>query len=117
VINYDRRGRGDSSDTPPYAVEREVDDLDALIVAAGGTAAVYGHSSGAALALEAVASGLPIDRLALHEPPYGRDDDQSRRQARDIAERVQAAVTEQRWRTPSTASSRRPACPPRSPRR
>jgi len=70
VINYDRRGRGDSGDTAPYAVEREVEDLGALIAEAGGTASVYGHSSGAGLALNAAASGLPITRLVLHEPPY-----------------------------------------------
>lgn len=70
VINYDRRGRGDSGDTAPYAVEREVEDLAALIEAAGGSASVYGMSSGAALALTAAASGLRIDRLALYEPPY-----------------------------------------------
>ena len=66
VINYDRRGRGDSSDTPPYAVEREIEDLGALIEAAGGSAFVYGHSSGAGLALNAAAAGLPITRLVLH---------------------------------------------------
>ena len=70
VFNYDRRGRGDSGDAAPYAVEREVEDLDAVIAAAGGSAAVYGTSSGAALALEAAASGLPITKLALWEPPF-----------------------------------------------
>jgi alpha/beta hydrolase family protein len=70
VFNYDRRGRGDSGDTPPYALQRELEDLDAVITAAGGSASVYGTSSGAALALEAAASGLPITRLALWEPPY-----------------------------------------------
>jgi hypothetical protein len=70
VFNYDRRGRGDSGDTPPYAVEREVEDLDAVIAAAGGSAAVYGTSSGAALALEAAASGLAVTKLALWEPPF-----------------------------------------------
>src|SRR5215207_3012939 len=70
VLNYDRRGRGDSGDTPPYAVEREVEDLEALINEAGGAALVYGTSSGAALALEAAASGLPITKLALWEPPF-----------------------------------------------
>jgi pimeloyl-ACP methyl ester carboxylesterase len=74
VFNYDRRGRGDSTDTSPYAVEREVEDLDAVIAAAGGSASVYGSSSGAALALEAAASGLPITRLALWEPPFILDD-------------------------------------------
>ena len=70
VFNYDRRGRGDSGDTPPYAVEREVEDLGAVIAAAGGSAAVYGTSSGAALALEAAARGLPVTKLALWEPPF-----------------------------------------------
>jgi pimeloyl-ACP methyl ester carboxylesterase len=70
VLNYDRRGRGDSGDTLPYAIEREIEDLDAVIAAAGGSAFVYGTSSGAALALEAAASGLAIDRLALWEPPF-----------------------------------------------
>src|SRR5262249_699655 len=58
VFAYDRRGRGDSGDTAPYAVEREVEDLAALIDEAGGSAFLLGHSSGAALALEAAARGL-----------------------------------------------------------
>lgn len=70
VYNYDRRGRGESGDTPPYAVEREVEDIEALVNQAGGSAFLYGSSSGAALALEAAASGLPITKLALWEPPY-----------------------------------------------
>jgi pimeloyl-ACP methyl ester carboxylesterase len=70
VYTYDRRGRGESGDTPPYAVEREVEDIAALIEAAGGSAHVYGISSGAALALEAANRGLPIDRLALYEIPF-----------------------------------------------
>jgi pimeloyl-ACP methyl ester carboxylesterase len=70
AIAYDRRGRGDSGDTPPYAVEREIEDVDALIAEAGGQAFVYGHSSGAALAMEAAVSGLAITKLALYEPPY-----------------------------------------------
>ncbi|GAA1564110.1 alpha/beta hydrolase [Kribbella hippodromi] len=74
VITYDRRGRGDSGDTAPYAVEREVEDLNALITVLGGTAAVYGHSSGAGLAAIAASSGLPFTKVALHEPPYGPDD-------------------------------------------
>ena len=74
VFNYDRRGRGDSEDTPPYAVEREVEDLDAVITAAGGRACVYGTSSGGALALGA-ARTLPtkITKLALWEPPFSPD--------------------------------------------
>jgi pimeloyl-ACP methyl ester carboxylesterase len=70
VFNYDRRSRGESGDTAPYAVEREIEDIDAVIIAAGGSASVYGTSSGAALALEAAASGLAITKLALWEPPY-----------------------------------------------
>jgi len=70
VLNYDRRGRGDSGDTTPYAVQREIEDIEAVIGAAGGSAHLYGSSSGAALALEAAASGVPVDRLALWEPPY-----------------------------------------------
>jgi pimeloyl-ACP methyl ester carboxylesterase len=69
VFNYDRRGRGESGDTAPYAVEREIEDLDALIAQAGGTARVFGYSSGAILALRAAAQGLAISRLALYEPP------------------------------------------------
>lgn len=61
VFDYDRRGRGDSGDTAPYAVEREIEDIDAVIAAAGGSASVYGISSGAILALEA-AQRLP-DRV------------------------------------------------------
>src|SRR5512145_1331912 len=53
VIHYDRRGRGESTDTQPYAVEREIEDIEALVDASGGTAALYGISSGAALAMEA----------------------------------------------------------------
>lgn len=70
VFNYDRRGRGASGDTPPYAVEREIEDIDAMIGAAGGSAFLIGFSSGAALSLEAAASGLAIRKLALWEPPY-----------------------------------------------
>lgn len=71
VIAYDRRGRGDSGDTAPYAVEREVEDIEALIVAAGGQAFILGHSSGAVLALES-ARTFPdrIGKLALYEPPF-----------------------------------------------
>lgn len=99
VITYDRRGRGDSGDsgdTAPYSVEREIEDLAAVIAEAGGAASVYGHSSGAGLALEAAAAGLPIMRLVLHEPPYGGDDEESRREARQLAENIQAAIAEDR---------------------
>jgi pimeloyl-ACP methyl ester carboxylesterase len=70
VFNYDRRGRGPSGDTQPYAVEREVEDIEAIVKAAGGTAYLYGTSSGAALALEAARQLPSITKLALWEPPY-----------------------------------------------
>lgn len=70
VYTYDRRGRGESTDTPPYTPDREVEDLRALIAEAGGEAYVYAISSGAALALRAAATGPGITRLALYEPPF-----------------------------------------------
>ncbi len=70
VYTYDRRGRGESGDTQPYARERETEDLAALIEAAGGSATLVGLSSGGALALEAAASGLPVKRVVAYEPPY-----------------------------------------------
>ena len=75
VYEFDRRGRGDSGDTPPYDVEREVEDLGVLIDYAGGSAAVHGFSSGALLALHAAAAGLPITRMTLLEPPFALGDE------------------------------------------
>lgn len=69
VLTYDPRGRGESTDTPPYTIGREVDDLRAVVDAAGGSAFVHGFSSGAVLALHAAAAGVPITRLSLLEPP------------------------------------------------
>ena len=74
VITYDRRGRNESTDTKPYAVEREIEDIGALINDNGGPAFVVGFSSGAALALAAAAHGLNISKLALYEPPFMVDD-------------------------------------------
>jgi pimeloyl-ACP methyl ester carboxylesterase len=74
VYRYDRRGRGQSGDTQPWSVEREVDDLAALIEEAGGSAFVYGISSGAALALEAADRIPGIERVAGYEPPFAMDD-------------------------------------------
>jgi pimeloyl-ACP methyl ester carboxylesterase len=74
VFNYDRRGRGDSSDTQPYAIEREVEDIETVIDEAGGTAFLFGSSSGAVLAMIAAASGLPVTKLALWEPPFVPDE-------------------------------------------
>jgi pimeloyl-ACP methyl ester carboxylesterase len=91
VLNYDRRGRGASGDTKPYAVEREVDDLDSLIREAGGVAHVFGYSSGAILALEGAARGLNITKLALYDAPFIVGDDIPR-PARDIADRLAKLV-------------------------
>lgn len=74
VFTYDRRGRGASGDTQPYAKQREVEDIDALIREAGEPAFVLGLSSGGALALEAAASGLEIAKLAVYEPPFMLED-------------------------------------------
>ena len=73
ALSYDRRGRGDSddaSDPPPWDVEREVEDIAALIEVVGGEADLYGHSSGAAVAVHAAAAGLAVRRLVLHDAPY-----------------------------------------------
>jgi pimeloyl-ACP methyl ester carboxylesterase len=95
VFNYDRRGRGPSGDTAPYAVEREIEDIEAVADAAGGTAYLYGSSSGAALALEA-ARHLPgkITKLALWEPPYILDP--ARRPPADTAKIYRDLVKEGR---------------------
>lgn len=70
VYRYDRRGRGESGDTLPFAPEREVDDIAALIAHAGGSASLLGLSSGGALALHAAAARLAIDKVIAYEPPY-----------------------------------------------
>jgi len=74
VYNYDRRGRGESGDTQPYEVKREIEDIDALIHEAGGSAFVFGGSSGGVLTLDATAHGLNITKLAVYEPPFVVDD-------------------------------------------
>ena len=74
VFSYDRRGRGDSGDTQPYTVDREIEDIDALIDAAGGSAFLYGHSSGGCLAMDAaVELGGKVGKLAMYEAPYNDD--------------------------------------------
>jgi alpha-beta hydrolase superfamily lysophospholipase len=95
VYNYARRGRGESGDTPPYAVQREIEDLAALIAEAGGSARVFGASSGGGLALEAVAAGLAIDRLAVYEVPYNVDENGPHWNRGDVAE-VAALLAESR---------------------
>jgi pimeloyl-ACP methyl ester carboxylesterase len=70
VINYDRRGRGDSTEVKPFAVEREIEDINALIEAEGGSASLWGWSSGGALALRAAAAGIGVERLSVYEVPF-----------------------------------------------
>jgi len=91
VLTYDRRGRGESGDTAPYSIEREVEDLQAIIEAAGGSASVFGFSSGAILALKAVADGVAVERLYLYEPPFRFDENQPAPPA-DLPARLQALL-------------------------
>lgn len=74
VFNYARRGRAKSGDTQPYSVAREIEDIEALITEAGGSAYLFGASSGGALALEAVIAGVNVDKLAVYEVPYSVED-------------------------------------------
>jgi pimeloyl-ACP methyl ester carboxylesterase len=94
VHRFDRRGRGDSGDTPPWAIEREVEDLAAVIASTGEAPFVYGHSSGAALALEAAAAGVPMRRLFAYEPPYTGPDDVHARQLESLGALVAAGQGE-----------------------
>jgi pimeloyl-ACP methyl ester carboxylesterase len=86
VYTYDRRGRGESGDTLPLAVEREIEDLEALVAHAGGSAYAYGMSSGGALILRSAAAGVPWLGLALYEPPFtGPKQDYTRELAQRLA--------------------------------
>jgi pimeloyl-ACP methyl ester carboxylesterase len=91
VLNYDRRGRGDSTDTKPYAIEREIEDIAALIEAAGGAASIWGWSSGAVLALRAGAVGLGLERVSAYDPPFVFDPD-ARRPPADAGARLEEMV-------------------------
>src|SRR5215207_3379462 len=97
VYNYARRGRGASGFTEPYAVEREIEDLDALIAEAGGSAHLFGASSGGALALEAAAAGPAIDTIAVWEVPYAVGDDIRPRFEENIAARKAAGKQTSHW--------------------
>ena len=92
IIDYDRRGRGDSGDTQPYAVQREIEDIEALIDWAGGSVFLFGNSSGAILALEA-ARELPhkVKKLALYEPPFIIDESRPPL-PKDYVEQLNAAI-------------------------
>jgi len=91
VITYDRRGRGDSGDTLPFAPEREYEDLAAIAAAAGSEPPfVFGHSSGAAIALRAAAAGLPVAGIVAYEAPFLNED--TPRSAVDPAEHIRELV-------------------------
>jgi pimeloyl-ACP methyl ester carboxylesterase len=97
VYSYDRRGRGDSGDTKPYAVEREIEDIDALIDKAGGSAFVYGHSSGGCLALDAtVKLGDKVKKLAIYEAPYNDDPEAQRAWGEYIKNLTEALASDRR---------------------
>ncbi|MFF0568969.1 alpha/beta fold hydrolase [Streptomyces sp. NPDC004041] len=95
VINYDRRGRGASGDAPAYAPGREIEDIAALVEHVGGSASLFGSSSGAVLALRAAAAGVNVERLALYEPPFvvAEGDDGP---PRDLAQQISAMLAEGR---------------------
>jgi pimeloyl-ACP methyl ester carboxylesterase len=101
VIHYDRRGRGDSTDIQPYAVQREIEDIEVLVDEAGGSAYLSGISSGAALAFEAtLALGSKVKGLAMYEAPYS-DDEVYRQGVRDsegsLGTRSRTIVAAMRW--------------------
>lgn len=92
VINYDRRGRGDSTDTQPYAVEREIEDIEALIDATGGSAFIFGSSSGAVLALEGANKlASKVKKQVLYEPPFIVDNTRAPLPG-DLLERITTAL-------------------------
>jgi pimeloyl-ACP methyl ester carboxylesterase len=93
AVTYDRRGRGGSGDAASYAIEREIEDLAAVIGYASGPARVFGHSSGAILALEAAARGLDIGNVAAYEPTYVIEGTRPR-PADDLADRLQALISQ-----------------------
>ncbi len=78
VIDYDRRGRGESDEAGPFAVEREIEDIAALIAKHGGRAALFGFSSSGALALRAAGAGIGVERVAVYEAPFMVDPDEKR---------------------------------------
>jgi pimeloyl-ACP methyl ester carboxylesterase len=96
AVAYDRRGRGGSGDTKPYAVEREIEDLAAVIDHVGGSAYVVGHSSGAILSLRAAAQLSSIKKVAAYEPPFVVDNGLREVPGADMAERTQALIDEGR---------------------
>jgi pimeloyl-ACP methyl ester carboxylesterase len=113
VYSYDRRGRGESGAAEAYAVERECEDLGAVIAAAGGVAAAFGTSSGAVLTLEAASRGVSLSSLVLWEPSYVVDDSRTPPPA-GLADSVAELVAAGRNGMHSSCSSPAPStCPPR----
>lgn len=96
VVRFDRRGRGDSGDSGDYHVDREVEDLRALVDEIGGKPSVFGMSSGGALALRAAAAGVPMDRLAVYEVPFVPDDDAEQATAAERARALKSLLAEER---------------------
>ena len=97
VYSYDRRGRGASGDTKPYAVEREIEDIEALIDEAGGSAFVYGHSSGGCLALDAtVKLADKVKKLAMYEAPYNDDPEAQKAWGQYIKNLTEALASDRR---------------------
>ena len=113
VYNYARRGRGESGDTSPYAVQRELEDLEALLGLAGGSAGVYGVSSGGMFALEAAATGLAIRRLAVYEVPYDTTAEAAQRN-RAYREQLESLLARVAGATRSSCSCGWPAPPTRT---
>lgn len=91
-VIFDRRGRGDSDAGGAYAVEREVEDVAALLAALDAAPVLFGHSSGAGLAIEVAGAGLPLAGLILYEPPYGPDDADSRPDSAMFAQAIEAKL-------------------------
>lgn len=94
IYTYDRRGRGKSTDTSPYAVEREIEDIEVLINDAGGSAYLYGVSSGAALSLLAAArlGEAKVPKLVLYEPPYGKESEKDKQEFADRRKRIDELI-------------------------
>ena len=91
VINYDRRGRGDSTEVKPFALGREIEDIAALIEAEGGSASLWGWSSGGALALRAANAGVVVERVSVYEVPF-MVTPEAKRPTRDYGERLDELV-------------------------
>lgn len=92
VYTYDRRGHGESGDTKPYSIKKEVEDIEAIIKEAGGSAYLYGHSSGAVIALEAALNlGKKVKKIALHDAPYNVDE-KSQKESQEFYKKISALL-------------------------